>query len=743
MKLLGLGILLLPAVWAFGQGMPTLDYPLSREGRVLDMPWEGGLNNPQPSVVDLTGDGQPELYLFDRTGGVHLAFRADPNAADGWTPAPDLVDSFPELSDWVQLRDFNGDGAPDIFAYSDVPGIPGIVVFRGRFSGGKLKFDRLALNNPYQVLVFSTPTGGELNILVFSIDYPAIADADCDGDLDILTFDPGGTQVEFYRNLSVERGFGLDSLLFIRSTNCWGGFAESLDDEELLLAPAPGLCATPFHELRERSGQPRHSGSSLLLFDRNGDGLQDLLLGDISFPLLTYLQNGNTCLDAWMNKQVVGFPEEDVPVDIPFFPASFLEDVDLDGRPDLLAAPNATSGVEDVEVLWQYADVGTGMAKEFAWQDRSFLVGEMLDLGSGAYPAFADVNQDGLLDLVVGHRSRFESPESRFSGLHLFLNTGTPQRPAFAWTDSDWLGMSTFQSRSSDFVPAFGDLDQDGDLDLIVGEIGGKLFFAGNVAGPGNPMQFSAWQENYGGIDVGEGSAPQIADLNRDGLADLVIGERTGNLNYFPNLGSAGVPRFSPDPEDSFFGKVDSRKPNSNFFAGYSTPYLFDHSDGWHLLTGSQDNGIEHYSDIEGNLGGAFNPLENEFRKLKQGYRTSPAVADIDQDGFLELLVGNARGGLSWFQTELKSLTTSVHPRIPEGKIRLYPNPAVERTFLQWGPELRLREIVVFDLAGRTWRRWEARGQEWEISLADWPKGLYFLRIRADQGQKVLRLIKQ
>jgi hypothetical protein len=177
--------------------MPPLEYPFFREGQALDMPWQGGLNNPQPSVADLTGDGQPELYLFDRTGGVHLAFRADPEAADGWSPAPELVDFFPELSDWVQLRDFNGDGVPDIFASSDVPGIPGIVVFRGRFSGGKLKFDRLALDNPYQVLVFTTPTGSELNILVFSIDYPSIADADCDGDLDILTFDPGDTQVEF------------------------------------------------------------------------------------------------------------------------------------------------------------------------------------------------------------------------------------------------------------------------------------------------------------------------------------------------------------------------------------------------------------------------------------------------------------------------------------------------------------------------------------------------------------------
>jgi hypothetical protein len=541
----------------------------------------------------------------------------------------------------------------------------------------------------------------------------------------------------------VERGFGLDSLLFIRPTNCWGGFAESLDDEDLLLAPAPGQCATAFNELRERSGQPRHSGSTLLLFDRNGDGLQDLLLGDISFPLLTYLQNGNTCLDAWMNKQVVGFPDEDKPVDIPFFPASFLEDVDLDGRPDLLAAPNATAGVEDVAVLWQYTDVGNGMAKEFSWQDSAFLVGEMLDLGSGAYPAFADVNEDGLLDLVVGHRSRFESPESRFSGLHLFLNVGTPDRPAFAWTDSDWLDMSKFQSRSSDFIPAFGDLDQDGDLDLIVGEIGGKLFFAENEAGPGNPMQFSGWQENFAGIDIGEGSAPQIADLNRDGLADLVVGERTGNLNYFPNQGSVGDPRFNPDPENSFFGEVDSRRPNSNFFAGYSTPCLFDHSDGWHLLTGSQDNGLEHYSDIEGNLDGAFRLLNDEFRKLKPGYRTCPAVADIDQDGFLELLVGNARGGLSWFQTKLKALTTSVRPSIPEGKIRLYPNPAGERTYLQWDAELRIQEIVVFDLAGRAWRRWEPQGTEWQISLANWPKGLYLLRIRADQGQKMLRLIKQ
>jgi hypothetical protein len=99
-------------------------------------------------------------------------------------------------------------------------------------------------------------------------------------------------------------------------------------------------------------------------------------------------------------------------------------------------------------------------------------------------------------------------------------------------------------------------MDGNGTMDLIVGEQNGKLFFYKNNAAPGQPANFETFVYPYMNIAVGVASTPQIADINGDGLGDLVIGERTGNadnngrcsnLNYFQNLGTTGNAVFNPD----------------------------------------------------------------------------------------------------------------------------------------------------------------------------------------------------
>ena len=167
--------------------------------------------------------------------------------------------------------------------------------------------------------------------------------------------------------------------------------------------------------------------------------------------------------------------------------------------------------------------------------------------------------RDGLQDLVIGNKSFFVPGGMRNSRVYLYENIGTASTPKFEQTADDLWGLNVFSNNSWRFTPAFGDLDGDGDLDALIGEEFGNLFYAENIAGPGNPFEFATAIFGYQDIDVGQVSKTQIIDMNRDGLLDLVIGERNGNINYFENMGTAENPAFPSTPTNNFFWK--SRYP--------------------------------------------------------------------------------------------------------------------------------------------------------------------------------------
>jgi hypothetical protein len=723
------GLCLLSSV-AAAQPLERFYPTFVREGRTLELATLGGLNNPQLSAVDLNGDGTEDLYIFDRTGGVHLTFIAENGR---YRYAPEYAEAFPTLTSWVLLRDYDGDGAADLFAYSDQPGFSGIAVYRGFFEQGRLQFRRLNFPPPYNLLQYPLAGGGRLPIYVSAIDYPAVDDIDCDGDLDILTFNSTGGYVEFYRNRSVERGFGRDSLIFQLDDDCWGGFFESGLSPAVDLAPAPGLCASAL-----QSGEVtlRHAGSTLLTFDGDGDGDRELVLGDLSFSNLNLLHNGGSCEQAWIDRQDVQFPG-DPPVNLDFFPAAFYLDVTHDGRPDLLAAPNAAQEGENVEVLWLYENTGSAAAPRFAFRRTDWLAGDMIDLGGGAAPAFADLDGDGLTDLLVGNGYTYRGPGVRASALYWFRNTGSNAEPKFELVDDDYLSLSEISGFSFNFTPAWGDLDGDGDNDLLVGEELGQLFYAENIAGPGQPPRFAPWRYPYAGIDVGQASAPALTDINGDGLTDLLIGERDGNLNFFPNTGTVNAPAFAPTPSsppnNAFYAKIDARVPGS--FVGYSAPFVLRGAGRPQLLLGTDAGALEWYGPLPADESAVLPALDPDWGRIRQGAQTRPALADIDGDGRLELAVGNARGGLAFYRTNLPAEgSVARNPSPAYTGLEIFPNPARETVTLRrigGGQPLR---VDLFDAAGRIVlaRSWDHEVLQLDVRIL--PAGLYLVRVSGKEG---------
>ena len=521
--------------------LPTLPVIFERaDGTPYQHALTGGLNNPQYSNADLNGDGVDDLVYFDRIGGVVVPFLQAPSpVATALVYVPDYAAHFPKVENWMLLRDYNCDGIKDVFAYDyDLnTGRISIAVYQGRRNAqNELHFPTLDVRLEYSL----GNSGTQLfNMFHSSGDVPAIDDLDGDGDLDILNFNSTGGYIEYYKNTAQEDGLGC-GLRFRMIDNCWGRFYESGISELIDLSPRIDSCANYSRWSPPLRG-PRHAGSTLLTLDRDNDGDKELILGDLSFANLTLLNNGGNATTAHMTAQEVFFPANSTPVNMDIFPASFHVDVNNDGNRDLLVAPNILGNSDDA-ITWYYQNTGTDALPVFTFQQQDFLVEHMVDLGTGAAPTFWDYNGDGLLDLLVGNERDFITPNNQNSSLSLWENVGTATQPRFRLVDSDYADLHQYQLGR--LTPTIGDLNGDNLPDLLVGHQAGELlvlYNQGTATAPSFPTLFP----NYAGIDVGQNASPQLVDVDRDGLLDLVIGERNGNTNYFRNTGTATTPSFS------------------------------------------------------------------------------------------------------------------------------------------------------------------------------------------------------
>ena len=473
-------ILLWSALYINLLAQDRMDIPVLIDNKELVMPWNGGFNAPQFANIDLNHDGVTDMISFDRQGDMLRTYIHLP-ASGRWILDWSYASFFPDrLVDWVQVADFNQDGIEDLFTSSSATGVAGITVYKGSYANDQWSFTEKHDRGKSYLQV---PAGGGLtNLYVSWDDIPAITDIDGDGDIDILVFEPGGSFISYFANQSVEMGWGLDSLRFELKDLCWGKVLENELNETVYLSDTPDMCSDG-NFTGEDQVLPRHAGSTILALDIDADGDKDAFVGDISSRRIIYLHNGLTAQEAWITELDDHYPSLDTNISLPFFVGAYSVQLDDDPEPEFLAAINSRSLTEDKVSVWRYDDDIAVGPLNYSLTEKGFFQNEMIDLGSHSRPAVEDINGDGLLDMLIGGYMFTEGSTTRIPSLWYFENQGTLTQPYFVRVSDDYLLMSQFADIPTfDFAPAFGDIDNNGTIDLVVGEQNGKLFFFKNNA---------------------------------------------------------------------------------------------------------------------------------------------------------------------------------------------------------------------------------------------------------------------
>jgi hypothetical protein len=468
-------------------------------------------------------------------------------------------------------------------------------------------------------------------------------DVDGDGDMDLLLGDGGNDSLAFLNNGRDK--YKKDTIINISTTHNNNNFP--IDDPAIIHAMP---MASPV--------------------DVNNDGLMDLIVAG-GQPSDTEVYHSSRMNNIWYY-QNAGTPStpifliksknflQNTMIDWGVNSAPCFIDVDKDGRKDLIVAVRnggAKHGYSHL-VLYLNKPAANGGKPYLLYTDNDYL-----GLSSYTYPVRRPIpasylnGKDSKTDLLMGNdsgRIMYYKDESAGNKVADFKLVQTSLKYLVK-------GVLTPIDVGYNSSPTTVDFNKDGKTDLLIGANDGRLSYyrcAGYGPAPDYVPYFELVTNTFGGINATLGhfqSAPCITDLNKNGKPDLLLGDKDGELLYFPDIDTI------------------------NTLVPYAGSLLYDYR------TGARSTG-----------------------KLFSGYLV-PTAAYLDQDSIPDLMLGGRRGGLVFlgsanngFEPVRNSGIETAETIVPI-KMTLFPNPARDFFVLRYNNvnELQRAEICVTDMMGR------------------------------------------
>jgi hypothetical protein len=536
---------------------------------------------------------------------------------------------------------------------------------------------------------------------------PQLVDIDGDGDLDLFVQEITGRVMLLERDGSAG---GLPRFRFV--TDRFGGldvgewyrFADlDADGDFDLLAERQYSYLTYYRNdgtprvpklvlavdtLRDAAGAPIFSDRQNIpqLGDIDCNGLPDLLVGKLDGTVMRYEATSGRGLQAPVFR-LLAEQFEDIRIigqqgSLHGANTMALVDADGDGDPDLFWGDFFEPGLLFLE------NTGTCAAPNLRNQPVQFPQGNPVLTSGYNAPTFGDVSGDGRLDLVMGVLGGAFNPV-RTAAANLYLLEQTAERGWLVRTRQ----LLPMMDVGSESIPSLVDWDGDGDLDLLLANkidpadgrtaviarlenvgtttapafrmrgalpLRGSYHYApafGDLDGDGKAdMLLGQWMSRvayYRGrvgevalvdsalitLTRGSNTTPALGDLDGDGDLDLLVGEASGSLNYYRNDGTRTEPRFTL-VSDEWEGLRLGRR---------SAPALADlDGDGdLDLLVGWELTGVVAFRNDGSRAEARF--VKEPWFTLPVSALAAPAVGDVDGDGAPDILVGNVGGGVVYF----------------------------------------------------------------------------------------------